>query len=209
MLLSVVLFFSKRTEVRMNVETTPRIAVIDRNTLAAVGLKSLIRTMAPSIEIDIFGTVADLQAKEKQSVFYLHYFAAQDVVTANSDFFHSRQRKTIVMATSQETPTILDSFHFLHVNVDEESLIAEIQTMMKSNHCVHQAEPAKLSVREIEVLTLIVKGYINKEIADRLNLSLSTIITHRRNITEKLNRKSVGALTVYAVTHGLVTMEEI
>ncbi len=193
----------------MNIETTPRIAVIDHNTLAAVGLKSMIKTIAPSIEIDIFGTVADLQAKEKLSVFYLHYFAAMDVVIANSDFFHSKQRKTIVISTSLDTPTILDSFHFLNVNVDEESLIAEIQTMMKFNHCVCQAEPVKLSMREIEVLTLIVKGYINKEIADRLNLSLSTVITHRRNITEKLNRKSVGALTVYAVTHGFVTMGEI
>lgn len=193
----------------MNVEITPRIAVIDHNTLAAVGIKSLIKTMAPSIEVDILGTVADLQAKEKLSVFYLHYFAAMDVVIANSDFFYSRQKKTIVIATSQDIPTILDSFHFLNVNVDEESLIAEIQTMMKSNHCVRQVEPAKLSVREIEVLTLIVKGYLNKEIADRLNLSLSTVITHRRNITEKLNRKSVGSLTVYAVTHGFVTMGEI
>lgn len=193
----------------MNIDTTPRIAVIDCNTLAAVGLKSMIKTIAPSIEIDIFGTVADLQAKEKLSVFYLHYFAAMDVVIANSVFFHSKQRKTIVISTSLGTPTILDSFHFLNVNVDEESLIAEIQTMMKSNHCVRQTEPAKLSMREIEVLTLIVKGYINKEIADRLNLSFSTVITHRRNITEKLNRKSVGALTVYAVTHGFVTMGEI
>ncbi len=196
----------------MNVETTPRIAVIDRNTLAAVGLKSLLKTMAPGIEIDIFGTVAELQAERANrelSDFYLHYFVSMEIVAANSDFFQYRQRKTIVMVASQDVSAISGSFHLLNVNVGEEALIGQIQTMMKSNHCVRQGETSKLSQREIEVLTLIVKGYINKEIADRLNLSLSTVITHRRNITEKLNRKSVGALTVYAVTHGFVTMQEI
>ncbi len=196
----------------MNVETTPRIAVIDRNTLAAVGLKSLLKTMAPGIEIDIFGTVAELQAERANrelSGFYLHYFVSMEIVAANSDFFQYRQRKTIVMVASQDVSAISGSFHLLNVNVGEEALIGQIQMMMKSNHCVRQGETSKLSQREIEVLTLIVKGYINKEIADRLNLSLSTVITHRRNITEKLNRKSVGALTVYAVTHGYVTMQEI
>ncbi len=196
----------------MNVETAPRIAVIDRNTLAAVGLKSLLKTMAPGIEIDIFGTVAELQAERANrelSGFYLHYFVSMEIVAANSDFFQYRQRKTIVMVASQDVSAISGSFHLLNVNVGEEALIGQIQMMMKSNHCVRQGETSKLSQREIEVLTLIVKGYINKEIADRLNLSLSTVITHRRNITEKLNRKSVGALTVYAVTHGYVTMQEI
>ena len=56
-----------------------------------------------------------------------------------------------------------------------------------------------LSAREIEVLVLITKGLINKEIADKLNISLTTVITHRKNITEKLGIKSVSGLTIYAV----------
>ena len=54
-----------------------------------------------------------------------------------------------------------------------------------------------LSAREIEVLVLITKGLINKEIADKLNISLTTVITHRKNITEKLGIKSVSGLTIY------------
>ena len=68
---------------------------------------------------------------------------------------------------------------------------------------------AKLTDREIEVLSLIVQGYINKEIADKLNISLSTVITHRRNIMEKLNAKSVSALTIYAVMQGFVDITNI
>jgi DNA-binding NarL/FixJ family response regulator len=59
--------------------------------------------------------------------------------------------------------------------------------------------PAKL-----EVLYLITKGLINKEIADKLNIScLTTVISHRKNITENwaLNQ---WPMTIYAVMHGYV-----
>ena len=67
----------------------------------------------------------------------------------------------------------------------------------------------ELSAREIEVLALITKGLINKEIADKLNISLTTVITHRKNITEKLGIKSVSGLTIYAVMNGYVEADRI
>ena len=66
-----------------------------------------------------------------------------------------------------------------------------------------------LSDREIEVMSLIVQGYINKEIADKLNIGLTTVITHRKNIMDKLGMKSVSALTIYAVMHGYVDIHQI
>ena len=66
-----------------------------------------------------------------------------------------------------------------------------------------------LSPREIEVLVLLTRGYINKEIADRLNISLTTVITHRKNITEKLGIKSLSGLTIYAVMRGYVEPHEL
>ena len=66
-----------------------------------------------------------------------------------------------------------------------------------------------LTNRELEVLSLVVQGYINKEIAIKLNISLTTVITHRKNITEKLGVKSVSALTIYAVMHGYVDINKI
>ena len=58
-------------------------------------------------------------------------------------------------------------------------------------------------------MSLIVQGFINKEIADKLNIGLSTVITHRKNIMDKLGLKSVSALTIYAVTHGYVDINTI
>ena len=66
-----------------------------------------------------------------------------------------------------------------------------------------------LTDREIEVMSLIVQGYINKEIAEKLNIGLATVITHRKNIMDKLGMKSVSALTIYAVMHGYVDINKI
>ncbi len=71
------------------------------------------------------------------------------------------------------------------------------------------AKQKVLTDREIEVMSLIVQGYINKEIASRLNIGLATVITHRKNIMDKLGMKSVSALTIYAVMHGYVDINRI
>ena len=77
------------------------------------------------------------------------------------------------------------------------------------NYPVFPKTEHELSVREIEVLILITKGLINKEIADKLNISLTTVISHRKNITEKLGIKSVSGLTVYAVMNGYIEADRI
>ena len=59
-----------------------------------------------------------------------------------------------------------------------------------------------LSPREKEVLQLVAQGYINKEIADQLQIGLTTVISHRKNIVEKLGIKTIPGLTVYAYTQG-------
>ena len=66
-----------------------------------------------------------------------------------------------------------------------------------------------LTPREVEVLSLVVRELMSKEIADRLHISLPTVNTHRKNICEKLGVKSVPALTVYAVMHGYAELRQI
>jgi len=66
-----------------------------------------------------------------------------------------------------------------------------------------------LTVREKDVIRLIAMGLANKEIADRLNISIHTVISHRKNITEKLNIKSISGLTVYAIMNSLLDIKDI
>ena len=66
-----------------------------------------------------------------------------------------------------------------------------------------------LSLREVDVLRQVVKGITNKEIADRLNISLNTVLSHRKNITAKLGIKTISGLTFYAIMNGIVSGDEI
>ena len=63
-----------------------------------------------------------------------------------------------------------------------------------------------LSGREREILVLLAQGLSNKEIADRLFLSVYTVMTHRRNICQKLNIHSVSGLTIYAIANKLMEL---
>ncbi len=75
---------------------------------------------------------------------------------------------------------------------------------------LHQRELPEeaLSIREQEVLVEIVNGLTNKEIAQKLNLSIHTVTTHRRNISTKLQIHSIAGLTIYAISNQLINVKE-
>uniref|UniRef100_UPI0025FF1C4D helix-turn-helix transcriptional regulator n=1 Tax=uncultured Porphyromonas sp. TaxID=159274 RepID=UPI0025FF1C4D len=67
----------------------------------------------------------------------------------------------------------------------------------------------ELTPRERDIVIGVVKGMTNKEIADKLFISINTVTTHRRNIVKKLDIHSASGLTVYAIMNKLVSLEEI
>ncbi len=193
----------------------PKIAVVDPNTLAAMGLKQMLQTVMPIMTVDTFGSFSELEANSPDS--YFHYFAAMNIVLENKAFFAERRQKTIVLTLSLDGQSQLSEFHCLCINVPESDLVRALLMLEQHAHGHGENLPPMpdiltrkiLSDREIEVMSLIVQGYINKEIADRLHIGLSTVITHRKNIMEKLGMKSVSALTIYAVMHGYVDINKI
>lgn len=66
-----------------------------------------------------------------------------------------------------------------------------------------------LSEREKEVIICVVKGMANKEIAEKLFISVNTVMTHRRNISRKLQIHSPAGLTIYAIVNGLINLEDV
>ena len=199
----------------MNKEGRPHIAIIDPNTLSVLGLKQLLLNVMPIATIDTFGTMSELMANNPEQ--YMHYFVSMNIVLENRPFFTERQRKTIVLTLSLNSNNSLSEFHSLCINVPEAELVRSLLTLQHMGHANGRNMPEIpkilqqkiLSDREIEVMSLIVQGYINKEIADKLNIGLATVITHRKNIMEKLGMKSVSALTIYAVMHGYVDINKI
>ena len=193
----------------------PKIAVVDGNTLAAIGLRQMLQAVMTSMmQVDVFGSFAELEANEPEG--YVHYFVAMNLVLENRNFFLEHRRKTIVLTTSTAPNAQMRDFHSLCINQPEKQLVKSLLMLEQYAHGQGQNLPKMasgrekmLSDREIEVLSLIVQGFINKEIADRLNIGLTTVITHRKNIMEKLGVKSVSALTIYAVMNGYVDINKI
>lgn len=74
------------------------------------------------------------------------------------------------------------------------------KSFAKTENC----SPSPLTPREIEIVQLVAKGLIAKEIADILSLSPHTIYTHRKNIMRKLKLNSSSELVLYAVNNGFV-----
>lgn len=66
-----------------------------------------------------------------------------------------------------------------------------------------------LSQREREIVICVVKGMTNKEIAEKLFLSIHTVITHRRNISKKLQIHSAAGMTIYAIVNKLVVLSDV
>mgnify|MGYP002624601907 CR=1 FL=1 len=197
------------------IQGRPKIAIVDPNTLAVLGMKQLLQNVMPIMTVDTFGSMAEFLANHPEH--YVHYFVAMNIVLENRQFFTEHRRQTIVLTLSLDGGSQLREFHSICINVPEKQLVRSLLTLQQHAHPNGKNIPPLprilqqkiLSDREIEVMALIVQGYINKEIADRLNIGLSTVVTHRKNIMEKLGMKSVSALTIYAVMHGYVDINKI
>lgn len=92
----------------------------------------------------------------------------------------------------------------------EEAGIDDWQELIASgkNHIV-QDQVQTISPRELEVLKLVAQGFLNKEIAERLTISMNTVLSHRKNITSKLGIKTVSGLIFYCISHGYISADEI
>ena len=91
---------------------------------------------------------------------------------------------------------------------DIESLVKKISVLMNFSDDEEDDQDA-LSQREKEIICCVVRGMTNKEIAEKLYISVHTVITHRRNITRKLQIHSAAGLTIYAIVNKLVELSEV
>lgn len=203
----------------------PEIAIINANTLSSIGLQSLIEKMMPQAIVRKFNSFESFICDTPDM--YFHYFISSQILIEHSSFFVERKNKTIVLTTGRITMPYISNFHTLNICVDEEMMIRSLLRLQQSAHAGGQhlphemqqdkpaaasknwTEPNGLSAREVEVLVLIVRGMANKEIAEELNISITTVISHRKNIMEKLNIKSVSGLTIYAVMNGYIEADRI
>ncbi len=187
------------------------------------GLKSMLESIIPFADITIYPTTADLQADNAADKYY-HYFIAPPAFQEKPEFFAARKSQTILLCDGQSEQGIPPAVHRINMLTTADELLKQLLVIQQHAHSSYSRYPhtiagqlkqrdqqhmPQLSNREIDVLRLLACGHINKEIADQLHISINTVITHRKNIMQKLDSQSLSKLVIYAVQHGYISADDI
>ncbi|OUP09665.1 helix-turn-helix transcriptional regulator [Mediterranea sp. An20] len=200
----------------MNTNTPLKIVIAESSVIIRSGLAVVLRRL-PNL------SVQPVEIATPESLTHYMQMHTPDIVIANPNFggwfdlttFKAAHEKSgiryMALISSVTDPNMLKAYdgHF-SICDDLDTIGAQI------NQILHTEEPEEengeqdvLSQREKEIVTCVVKGMTNKAIADKLFLSIHTIITHRRNIARKLQIHSPAGLTIYAIVNKLVALEDI
>lgn len=166
--------------------------IVDTDTLRAIGLRAMLERFG-GLEPIITTDPTTLCPLDDSTLF----FVTPEAFASMPMFYVPRRQQVVLIMDSTDSPLPVLPPH-ISENELEERLENILGTLKVPDRTV------ALTDRERQVLALAARGLINKEIADRLEISLNTVLTHRKNISAKLGIKSVAALSVYAMMNGLV-----
>ncbi len=178
-----------------------RVTIILPNAVEVVGLRHIIEdvsTASVSCYTMLDATTTRFIAKSDW------YVTDETTFVSNLSFFLPNKDKAIVL--THQSSQVESSPHLLCVNDPEEIIISNVRRLLDTNSD-YKAQ-SKLTQRETSVLKLVASGLTNKMIADKLNISINTVLSHRKNITAKLGIKSVSGLSVYAIMNGIVSLPD-
>ena len=200
----------------MNGQTIKRVLILEPSVIIAEGLKHVVDDLAG---FDVCGMITELEGGLEAT---LEAYDT-DIIIADPAIADIRSRsglhETIKNLTGVPVLAILTSATDAGFTQDYEGQIylsdktAEVEQKISAAVNVNANETRgdgeELSAREKEILVCVAKGMLNKEIADHYNISIYTVITHRKNITRKTGIKTVAGLTVYALLNNLIDMNSM
>lgn len=183
---------------------------MESSTIVAEGLKSVISNIG---DVEIIDTVSDPELlRMKISTLSPDILIINpmmlDVNTRHSirsTFGLPEEMTVIAESFSLPDPEILKHVHtFINIFDSKNTIISKITESVSDKKSIPDNEIDGLSEREREILVSLVSGKTNKEVAEEHNISVHTVISHRRNISKKTGIKSVSGLTIYAMLNGLI-----
>jgi len=132
-----------------------------------------------------------------------------DIARLKEDTSNPKLKSLALLYSSIDVSLLRNYDDTISIFESVEQLKEKLEKLYESPFGENTDDANALSAREKEIITCVVKGLTNKEIATELFLSTHTVITHRRNIARKLEIHSTAGLTIYAIVNKLVELEEI
>lgn len=177
--------------------STTKVFIVAHDLLRDIGLKHLL-TQYFNIVVEII-TTEKIEEKliDNNSIFF---FTSADCYIASMEHFTNRQARAVIFSDKTS-----DRPNNLPLSINEEELINRLHDLLTKEEDTSSTTSGELSAREIEVLRLVALGYLNKEIANELSISINTVLTHRKNISSKLGIRSISGLSVYAMMNGYIS----
>lgn len=186
-----------------------RIAIVEPSVIIAQGVASILRSSGEADVVAIYPTLrayADrLNAKDVEVV------VVGSQVAVGAQLRSELQGVAVVLlsTTVVDEDVLRQVDGVINIYDDEATLMRKVRTAVEQGETNPYSDSHDLSERERDVLILVAKGMANKEIADRLNISIHTVMSHRKNITHKTGIKSVAGLTVYALLNNLLDQSDV
>ena len=191
-----------------------RVIICEASEIISIGLAEIIDSMAQ------FDVVMRLDSPEHLSEKIVATDANLLIIDPTLLGFHNRdflsqlgkehpQLIMIALATSYLDHSMLIPYSgVIEINDTRSKIISKMNEFAQSE-AAKNADDVELSKCETDVLVAVAKGMMNKEIADKMNISIHTVISHRKNITRKTGIKSVSGLTVYALLNNLIDEKDL
>jgi DNA-binding NarL/FixJ family response regulator len=191
-----------------------RVIICEASEMIAIGLAEIIDSMAQ------FDVVARLDSPEHLSEKITASDANLLIVDPMLLGFHNKdflsqlgkehpQVTMIALVTSYLDHSMLTPYSgIIEINDTRSKIISKMDEFVQGE-TMKNTDDVELSKRETDVLVAVAKGMMNKEIADQMNISIHTVISHRKNITRKTGIKSVSGLTVYALLNNLIDEKDL
>lgn len=200
----------------MTTQTNQRIIIIEPSTIVFAGLQSIIERMhiAESIyHVTELDTITPKLAQLRADIIIVNtaVFGFHKNLSIKSIFKDCTHASIIAFVSQYSDSQFLKQFDdIIDIYDDAQTISAKIRHIIEQDTIdITETDTTELSEREQEVLIAVVKGLINKEIASTLNISIHTVMSHRKNITRKTGIKSISGLTVYALFNNLIKQEDV
>ena len=195
----------------MSKEGKYRIVLIEPSEIVAAGIAaiigrnpefSLVKTLSNIAYFNNAGTDADIIIVNPAVIDY------NDRLDIRSCLGAGNAAIVALTHSSYEESVLRQYDECIGIYDNSARITQKLKNAIEENAQVPKSDINELSGRERDILAAVAKGLTNKEIADEFNISVYTVISHRRNISQKLGINSIPGLTVYAIMNKLVDMSD-